>query len=444
MWPWDVDLSFGRRWTSSLTYWDQNLITNTGLFVGSNNRLPQAIFGTAETRQMYLRRIRTLMDELLKPLGTPQEDLYYEWRIDELAASIGPDAALDAAKWNSHAWGNGSGTSLCCPQPFPEAVAELRDVYLPRRREQLFYRLAPRAGEIPNAQPADAVIIFGDVESNPAAGNQDEEYIQLLNPNWFFVDISGWTLSAGISDTAPIFTFRGGTVIPANGVLYVAADRPAFRARDSFPTGGQALFVVGDYARRLSARGETLELANRQGVVVASVSTRSSPSLTQSFLRITEIMYHPPTMSGDTFDNDEYEYVELKNIGTVGISLLGVHFAEGITFDFASESRISLAAGQRVLLVKNRVAFAERYGAGFNVAGEYAGYLENGGERIRLDDARNETILDFEYDDSWYPGTDGDGFSLVIVDETARYDTWGEPTGWRPSTTTGGSPGTDD
>jgi spore coat protein CotH len=41
MWPWDVDLSFGRVWTSSMTYWDQTLNFNTSLFTGNNNRLPQ-------------------------------------------------------------------------------------------------------------------------------------------------------------------------------------------------------------------------------------------------------------------------------------------------------------------------------------------------------------------------------------------------------------------
>jgi hypothetical protein len=44
MWPWDVDLSFGRRWISSMTYWDQRLIVDTPLFIGNNNRVPQAIF----------------------------------------------------------------------------------------------------------------------------------------------------------------------------------------------------------------------------------------------------------------------------------------------------------------------------------------------------------------------------------------------------------------
>ncbi|MEN6425699.1 MAG: CotH kinase family protein [Phycisphaerales bacterium] len=273
MWPWDVDLSFGRRWISSMTYWDQRLIANTPLFIGSGNRLPQALFDTPEMRQMYLRRVRTLMDELLMPPGTPVEALHYEPRIDELAAQIGPDANLDAAKWNSHAWGNGS-TAPNYPQPFAEAVAEMRDSYLPERRRQLFNRLAPGAAEIPAAQPAGTVILFGDIEGGFSSRNQDEEYIQLVNPNSYAADISGWALSVDTAPEAPLFTFRGGTVIPAGGTLYVAASRTAFRARASFPTGGQGLFVVGDYTGRLSSQSQTLTLIDRQGLQVALTSIR--------------------------------------------------------------------------------------------------------------------------------------------------------------------------
>jgi hypothetical protein len=273
MWPWDVDLSFGRVWTSPQTYWDQRLIPNTPLFVGSNCRLPQAIFDTPETRQMYLRRIRTLMDELLKPPGTPASDLYYEPIIDELAAVLAPDAALDAAKWGSHAWGNGS-TAPCCPQSLPQAVAELKNYYLPERRKQLFNGLASGARELPGPQPADVLIFLGTAETNPASGNLNEQYVPLLNPNPFAVDISGWTLSAGVETRTHLFTFRGGTVIPANGVLHVAANRPAFRARRISPTGGQALFIVGDFTRRLASQGEIIELTTRQGVRVASTAPR--------------------------------------------------------------------------------------------------------------------------------------------------------------------------
>jgi len=271
MWPWDVDLSFGRRWIGSMTYWDHRLIADTKLLIGSGNRVPDAIFGTPEMRQMYFRRVRTLMDELLKPPGTQPEELHYEPRINELAALIGPDAALDNAKWNSHAWGNGS-TAPNYPQPMLEAVAELRDSYLPERRRQLFNRIADDTDEIPNAQPVGTTVLIAYADCSPSSGNQDEQYVQLLNPNSFAVDISGWTLTARSLPQAPLFTFKGGTVIPAGGTLHVAASRTAFRARRNSPTGGQGLFVTGDCAGRLSCTGEVLGLFDRQGLKVASAN----------------------------------------------------------------------------------------------------------------------------------------------------------------------------
>jgi hypothetical protein len=272
MWPWDVDLSFGRVWNSAETYWNENLLPNTHLFVGRNNRLPDAIFNTSETRQMYLRRIRTLMDEFLKAPETSEEELYFEPHIDMLAALIAPDAALDAAKWGSHAWGNGS-TASCCPQSLQEAVEELKYYYLPERRRQLFNGLASGANEIPDTQPVGTVINFGTIDTNPASGNLDEQYIQLQNPNRFAVDISGWALSSGQDPNAHFFTFHGGTVIPANGTIYVAANRVAFRSRNSSIRGGPILFIVGDFSGRLAARDETLHLTDRQQVTVDSVKT---------------------------------------------------------------------------------------------------------------------------------------------------------------------------
>ena len=215
------------------------------------------------------------MDELLKAPNTPEDELYYEPRIDILTAYIAPDAALDAAKWGSDSWGNGS-TAPCCPQSLLEAVEELKYYYFPERRRQLFNRLASGTREIPDAQPAGTVINFIAVETNPASGNLDEQYIQLQNPNSFAVDISGWTLSRGQDSRTHLFTFRGGTVIPANGTIYVAADRVAFRSRSLSPKGGQRLFVVGDVAGRLAARGEILNLTDSQQITVDSVTTPQS------------------------------------------------------------------------------------------------------------------------------------------------------------------------
>jgi hypothetical protein len=78
------------------------------------------------------------------------------------------------------------------------------------------------------------------------------------------------------------------------------------------------------------------------------------------------------------------------------------------------------------------------------VAGQFTGNLDNAGERIQLLDSANEEILDFTYNNSWHPTTDGLGFSLVVVDEFAEADAWSEKSQWRPSGTVGGAPGVGD
>jgi hypothetical protein len=157
-------------------------------------------------------------------------------------------------------------------------------------------------------------------------------------------------------------------------------------------------------------------------------------------LRITEIMYHPQDTNDPNDPNTEY--IELKNIGAGTINLNLVKFDKGIDFTFGPNT---LTAGQYILVVKNKNAFKAKYGTGKYVAGEYTGSLDNGGERIRLLDARGTTILDFKYKDGWRSIVDGDGYSLTIIEPTnPDVNNWGKKDAWRASAYVNGSPGWDD
>jgi len=151
-------------------------------------------------------------------------------------------------------------------------------------------------------------------------------------------------------------------------------------------------------------------------------------------LRITEIMYNPIDPNG--------EFIELQNIGSETINLNLVRFTDGIDFTFPS---VELAADGRVVVVQNSSAFKAQYDVNVNIAGQYSGKLNNAGERIKLQDAIGQTILDFNYEDGWCSLTDGEGFSLTIIDPTnPDSNSWGEKDSWRPSAYAGGSPGQDD
>lgn len=159
-------------------------------------------------------------------------------------------------------------------------------------------------------------------------------------------------------------------------------------------------------------------------------------------LAITELMYNPAQASTGTNDNDQFEFIELKNVGPGALNLLGVHFTNGVSFTFASSNAItSLGPGQYLVLVANRAAFASRYPGVTNIAGQYTGKLNNAGDHLALAGALGEPILDFRYDNSWYPSTDGAGFSLVLRDEQAPSAAWTNAASWRPSARLGGSPG---
>ena len=109
-----------------------------------------------------------------------------------------------------------------------------------------------------------------------------------------------------------------------------------------------------------------------------------------------------------------------------------------MTFDAGT----TLTPGQRVIVVSNQAAFELRNGTGFPIVGEFSGNLDNGGEQLQIIDAVGENVLEFTYSDSWYPQTDGDGHSLVMLDPAATPVTdFDQAVNWGVSQANGGDPG---
>ena len=140
------------------------------------------------------------------------------------------------------------------------------------------------------------------------------------------------------------------------------------------------------------------------------------------------------------------EFIELQNISdTETINPALVQFTNGVDFTFPS---IELAPKASVLVAANPAQLAlaaSDIPASVPVLGPYTGRLENNGETIELTDADGQIIHNFHYKDGWYDITDGDGFSLTIIDPAATDpNLWDTKAGWRPSVAVGGSPGFDD
>jgi hypothetical protein len=126
------------------------------------------------------------------------------------------------------------------------------------------------------------------------------------------------------------------------------------------------------------------------------------------------------------------------------LNLTDVRFTQGVEFNFTGSAITSLPPGGRVLIVRDLAAFTAAYGSGLPVAGVFTNgsALSNGGETIRLEDADEETIREFTYDDvpPWPPGADGSGYSLVLIAPHLNPD-HAVVTNWRSSARPGGSPG---
>ena len=629
--PWDQDLTQGRLWGGfGLAYFDDTIYSNVGLYMGSGNVLISALYNQVPGfKDMYLRRVRTLLDDYIKPPGTPADQLPFEKRVAELYAMMKPDADLDnqlnPAKWgqtgfqtfdkavqimleeymiqrrnwlyttqvqpdpgespvfisgepgaasgryfiptdnslglnwtktdfNDKSWPsapmgigfeqgatnykdliktdlsadlNGK-TSLYARIPFQVDnlaaikalslrmkyedgyVAYLNGVEIARKglvqaeptfdstarsravssavvfenlnltnklsllqqgqnilavhslntsptSTDMFFLpelvaadLTTARGEVPMRQVGNPKINFGEIDFAPASGNQNEEYIQLVNTNLAAVDISGWKLIGAVEKT-----FDPGTVLVAGGKLHVAADAKSFRARKNGPTGGQRLFVQGNYDNRLPNEGGLVQLVARDGALVSEFRYQGTVSPLQDNLRITEIMYNPLDASADELAKDkslvseDFEYIELKNISSdKTLDLVGARFTQGLSFDFTGSRITKLTPGETVLLVRNEGAFALRYGQGAlaRVAGIFAANtaLADTGETITLLGGDGATVAEFAYSDDAHRGwplrADGHGSSLQVVDVRGDY-TLGS--NWRPSTEINGSPARD-
>ncbi|MHC5183017.1 MAG: CotH kinase family protein, partial [Planctomycetota bacterium] len=158
-----------------------------------------------------------------------------------------------------------------------------------------------------------------------------------------------------------------------------------------------------------------------------------SDSRVASSLRITEVMYNPVD------PNDEF--IEFTNIGPSTVNLAHSQLTKGVDFTFPD---YDLAPNDHVLVVRNLSAFSLLHPSLVSsIAGEYTNdKLDNGGETIRLKDAAGVIIQEFEYDDNWFPITDGLDYSINIVDPTdATLDNWNKRLSWQASNVAGGTPG---
>lgn len=186
-------------------------------------------------------------------------------------------------------------------------------------------------------------------------------------------------------------------------------------------------------------------------VTVASFIVDAVPASAANIV-VSELNYNPADPSpaeiaaGFTADND-FEYIELLNVGVSAVDLTGAAFTAGVGFAFTpalSPSLLRIEPGERLVVAENPAGFAMRYGtaAGLKLAGPYSGNLSNGGDTVTLLDKNRAVIKSFTYDDDepWPVDADGSGYSLVLHNPPTNPD-HSLPSSWRSSAQTGGTPG---
>jgi hypothetical protein len=262
MFPWDLDLTFGRNWVDGSlndiiwadTDWLPGLpeeISPSHPLIGTSVRKPyqdtwhrlvdRVLLTTDDLQEMHCRRLRSVMD-LLLVLDR------YEDRIDELEALFATEAEADRQKWGQY------GVS----QDLATAVTILKEDYLNPRRVHLY---GTHGGcLVPAAQPPVPRVVINEIMYNPTGGELDE-FVELYNPSTVdAVDISGWRLD-GLALRMP-----AGTVIPPEGFALLVKNDVQFRT-----TYGSGLFVPAQYEGSLDDLGESLVLRNQNGGVISSV-----------------------------------------------------------------------------------------------------------------------------------------------------------------------------
>ncbi|MEM7383596.1 MAG: lamin tail domain-containing protein, partial [Verrucomicrobiota bacterium] len=314
--PWDMDATFStgnanENFASPL-YGDSEhtQAPNQKIY---QNFLLDAILDHKPTRQMYLRRLRTLIDTYLT-----EEQVYFNAEIDRRLERIREEAIADSIEWRTGRIDNGA--------------RAIKETALPQRRRELVETFGKDL--VPDPATSGLKLVIGEVDPAPEDGSA--EYFQVINPNREAMDLSGWTVAGAVRFEFPpgtVIPRRGSVFSPEDGFMFVVRDVRSFRNRTSWPRGGSGLFFVGPYEGKLSSRGETIQIYDRAGQLVVEHTYEG-----------TAITYE--AWAADRFSEEELQQEDVSgwSADPNGTGLSNLHrYAFGDTLRFELESREGLS-----------------------------------------------------------------------------------------------------
>lgn len=299
----------------------------------------------------------------------------------------------------------------------------------------------------------------------------EPDWIELFNSSSKDLDLSGWHLSD--NPNVPFkYRIADSTILPANGYLVFYEDldfgaassnlgalipfalneigdtvnlfgpgnelRPDYTEKESF--GGSLRGVTKGRYYKVSSRTYNFVAMESPTPGAVNSDPRVGPVV------ISEIMYHAP--------NGEADYIELTNIDSNQVTLYDADVEEswrmtnGIEHSFPTNPPIVMEPSEKILLVRDTMAFASEYAApaGTRVYQWNSGALNNGGETLELsmpgdtnDLGERQYIrvdrINYADDSPWPASPDGAGAALARINESAYGNDFAN---WRESVNTPG------
>lgn len=311
------------------------------------NRGIEAVWQSPKFRRLYLRRLRTLMDQ---ELGAPNTDETLEntkipvmVRMKEIADLMRADANEDTTKYpwdssigNIDIWGSAN-----FPKTMDEGIAEIWTKYIVPRREHLYVTHAAEGHEveeigygtklcagIPAAQSLIADLKAGlSAEYDAALGATI-----IRNTNDETIDLSGWTLGGPVQMTLPAGTVIDEGTAEAPAEVYVTADRRATIAKMKIADQ----VVVGNGT---AGDSEVITLKAGEETVIAP----PEPSEQEKYVKLYGFCGQP--VEGDDGDG---EFIILWNTADHDVDVAGLTISICKSGDLVAKCLVTLPEGTTI------------------------------------------------------------------------------------------------
>ena len=418
--PWDSDASWGPNWNSGVDY------SKNAIFGGRKAEFKQAY-------RNYLREFRDLVwtEEVIEQM------------IDDLAAFVMDFSQADRDRWRG-------GPPDAGNQDFGDIGRKIIDM----KRFAFVSWSGPSGPSVPAGGRARHLDTLAGAEGDNA-GIPATPVVTAQGPANFPADGLRFEVDAYSDPQGDAFAalqWRLGEVTPADAPFDPTQPRiyewttvweANLETLDPSITIPVTEVVPGSTYR---VRAKWLDATGRWShwstPVEFVVSAGATPIPSVESLRITELMYHPER-------DEDLEFIELQNIGGEPLSLVNVHFVDGVEFSFDEDGLVEkdrrLQPGEFAVVVRNLSVFERFYDTGdIVVLGEYRGRLDNAGEALGLRYGSGFDVLAFSYVDTWHPQTDGLGRSLTLRNASTPPEAFGLADSWLPSAVPGGTPGKPD